>query len=156
MEITPKTDSLLRSQGIFLGPKAELENLITTLTDVGSPIKVFIDEVTLSEAIEFWAPAESLFDTQNTSWSSTWVEQILPPEAIEAIRSFLEKAKGSESGFFFLNSGGAMNRVPPQDTAFFWRNTKYLWNGMPHGRKNLKHKKILSLLNRLVFNFSPL
>ena len=130
LEITPKTDGLLRSQGIFLGPKAELENLITTLTDVGSPIRVFIDEVTLPEAIEFWAPAESLFDTQNTSWSSTWVEQILPPEAIEAIRSFLEKAKGSESGFFFLNSGGAMNQVPPKDTAFFWRNTKYYmeWN----------------------------
>jgi len=144
LEITPKTDGLLRSQGIFLGPKAELENLITTLTDVGSPIKVFIDEVTLLEAIEFWAPAESLFDTQNTSWSSTWVEQILPPEAIEAIRSFLEKAKGSESGFFFLNSGGAMNRVPPKDTAFFWRNTKYYmewnaaWTEESETQKNIK------------------
>ncbi|KUO77794.1 MAG: FAD-binding protein [Desulfosporosinus sp. BRH_c37] len=144
LEITPKTDGLLRSQGIFLGPKAEMENLITTLTDVGSPIKVFIDEVTLPEAIEFWAPAESLFDTQNTSWSSTWVEQILPPEAIEAIRSFLEKAKGSESGFFFLNSGGAMNRVPPQDTAFFWRNTKYYmewnaaWTEESETQKNIK------------------
>jgi len=144
LEITPKTDGVLRSQGIFLGPKAELENLITTLTDVGSPIKVFIDEVTLLEAIEFWAPAESLFDTQNTSWSSTWVEQILPPEAIEAIRSFLEKAKGSESGFFFLNSGGAMNRVPPKDTAFFWRNTKYYmewnaaWTEESETQKNIK------------------
>jgi len=144
LEITPKTDGLLRSQGIFLGPKAELENLITTLTDVGSPLKVFIDEVTLPEAIEFWAPAESLFDTQNTSWSSTWVEQILPPEAIEAIRGFLEKAKGSESGFFFLNSGGAMNRIPTQDTAFFWRNTKYYmewnaaWNEESETQKNIK------------------
>ena len=95
------------------------------MTDVGSPIKVFIDEVTLLEAIEFWAPNEPLFDTQNTTWSSAWVEQILPTDGIKAIRSFLEKAKGSESNFFFLNSGGAMNRVPSQDTAFFWRNTKY-------------------------------
>ncbi len=144
LEVFSKTNGLLRSQGIFLGPKAELENMVTTLTDVGSPLKVFIDEVTLPEAIEFWAPAEPLFDTQNTSWSSAWVEQILPPEGIEAIRSFLEKAKGSESNFFFLNSGGAMNRVPSQDTAFFWRNTKYYlewdaaWTEESETQKNIK------------------
>jgi FAD/FMN-containing dehydrogenase len=68
LEAFAKTNGLLRSQGIFLGPKAELEKLITPLTDVGSPLKVFIDEVTLPEAIEFWAPNEPLFDTQNTTW----------------------------------------------------------------------------------------
>lgn len=51
VEITPKSIGLLHSQGIFLGPKAELEKLITPLTDAGTPIKVFIDEVTLAEAI---------------------------------------------------------------------------------------------------------
>ncbi|MBL4931857.1 FAD-binding oxidoreductase [Clostridium paridis] len=125
LEIYSKTNGLLRSQGIFLGPKEELEKMITTLTDVGSPIKVFIDEVSLLEAIDFWAPNEPLFDNQNTTWSSAWVEQMLPDDGINAIRDFLEKAKGSESNFFFLNSGGAMNQVPPQATAFFWRNTKY-------------------------------
>ncbi|WP_238881725.1 FAD-binding oxidoreductase [Clostridium sp. YIM B02551] len=125
LEIYSKTNGLLRSQGIFLGPKEELEKLITTLTDVGSPIKVFVDEVSLLEAIDFWAPNEPLFDNQNTTWSSSWVEQMLPDDGINAIRSFLEKARGSESNFFFLNSGGAMNQVPPQATAFFWRNTKY-------------------------------
>lgn len=125
LEIYSKTNGLLRSQGIFLGPKAELEKLITTLTYVGSPIKVFIDEVTLPEAIEFWAPNEPMFDKQNSVWSSAWVEQMLPEDGIDAIRRFLEKATGSESNFFFLNSGGAMNKVPPKETAFFWRNTKY-------------------------------
>ncbi|MDD7793445.1 FAD-binding oxidoreductase [Clostridium sp. 'White wine YQ'] len=125
LEIYSKTNGLLRSQGIFLGPKEELEKLITTLTDVGSPVKVFVDEVSLLEAIDFWAPNEPLFDNQNTTWSSSWVEQMLPDDGINAIRNFLEKARGSESNFFFLNSGGAMNQVPPQATAFFWRNTKY-------------------------------
>ena len=144
LEAFSKTNGLLRSQGIFLGPKAELEKLITTLTDVGSPLKVFIDEVTLPEAIEFWAPNEPLFDTQNTTWSSAWVEQILPADGIKAIQSFLEKAKGSESNFFFLNSGGAMNRVPSKDTAFFWRNTKYYlewdasWTEESETQKNIK------------------
>lgn len=144
LEAFSKTNGLLRSQGIFLGPKAELEKLITPLTDVGSPIKVFINEVTLPEAIEFWAPNEPLFDTQNTTWSSAWAEQILPTDGIKAIRSFLEKAKGMESNFFFLNSGGEMNRVPSQDTAFFWRNTKYYlewdasWTEECETQKNIK------------------
>jgi len=144
LEIYAKTNGLLRSQGIFLGPKAELEKLITNLTEVGSPIKVFVDEVTLSEAIEFWAPDEPLFDEQKSTWSSAWVEQTLPTEGINAIRCFLEKAKGTESNFFFLNSGGAMNRVPTKDTAFFWRNTKYYlewdasWIDESDTQKNIK------------------
>jgi FAD/FMN-containing dehydrogenase len=125
LEVYSKTNGLLRSQGIFLGPAAELEELITPLIEVGSPIKVFVDEVTLSDAIDFWAPNEPLFDDQYSTWSSTWVEKTLPEVGIKAIRSFLENATGSESNFFFLNSGGAMNRVSSQDTAFFWRKTKY-------------------------------
>jgi hypothetical protein len=125
LEAFSKTNGLLRSQGIFLGPKAELRNLIRPLREVGSPLKVLLDEVTLLEAINFWAPNEPPFDDQNTTWSSTWMERNLPEDGINAIHRFLELATGSESNFFFLNSGGVMNRVPPRDTAFFWRNTKY-------------------------------
>jgi len=143
LEIYSKTNGLLRSQGIFLGTKAELKKLITPLIDVGSPLKVFVDGVTLLEAIDFWAPNEPLFDEQKSTWSSAWVEQTLPEEGIKAIRSFLEEAEGSESNFFFLNSGGAMNSVNPKDTAFFWRNTKYYlewdasWSGKCETRKNI-------------------
>ena len=125
LEVYSKTNGLLRSQGIFLGHASEMKNLIAPLVNVGCPERVFVREVTLLEAIEFWAPDEPLFDTQYSTWSSAWVEQSLPAAGIKAIRSFLEKATGTESNFFFLNSGGAMNRVDPKDTAFFWRNTKY-------------------------------
>jgi FAD/FMN-containing dehydrogenase len=144
LEAFAKTNGLLRSQGIFLGSKAELKKLIKPLIDVGTPLKVYIDEVTLLEAINFWAPNEPLFDDQNTTWSSTWVKQLLPEKGIKAIRSFLEKATGSESNFFFLNSGGAMNKVSPKDTAFFWRNTKYYmewdaaWTEESETRENIK------------------
>ena len=125
LEAFSKTNGLLRSQGIFLGPKAKLKKLIRPLLDVGTPLKVFVKEVTLLEAIDFWAPNEPLFDDQNTTWTSAWVEQFLPAKGIHAIHRFLEKATGSESNLFMLNSGGTMNQVPPKDTAFFWRNTKY-------------------------------
>jgi len=144
LEIYSKVNGLLRSQGIFLGSKLELKKLIKPLTEVGCPVKIFIDEVTLLEAIEFWAPNEPLFDTQNSTWSSAWVEETMPAKGIKAIRNFLEKATGSESNFFFLNSGGAMNSVSPKDTAFFWRNTKYYlewdasWTEKSETRNNIK------------------
>ena len=144
LEAFPKTNGLLRSQGIFLGHASELKKLIAPLINAGDPSSVIIDEVSLLEAIEFWAPDEPLFDDQNTTWSSAWVEKILPEAGIKAIRSFLEKTTGSESNFFFLNSGGAMNRVDPKDTAFFWRNTKYYiewdasWTEKSETRENLE------------------
>jgi len=155
LEIFSKKNGLLRSQGIFLGTKAELEELITPLTDVGSPIKVFIDEVTLLEAIEFWEPEEPLFDTQNTTWSSTWVEQTLPEEGINAIRNFLEKTTGSESNVFFLNSGGAMNRVSPEDTAFFWRNTKYYMEWDASWTEACETQKAINLVNHTRIQLQP-
>jgi len=155
LEAFSKTNGLLRSQGIFLGPKSELEKLITPLTDIGSPIKAFIDEVTLPEAIEFWAPNEPLFDTQNTAWSSAWAEQILPTDGITAIRSFLEKAKGMESNFFFLNSGGEMNRVPSQDTAFFWRNTKYYVEWDASWTEECETQKNIKLVEQTRINLQP-
>ncbi len=125
LEAFSKTNGLLRSQGIFLGSEEELKKLIAPLKAAGKPSKIFVDEVTLLEAIDFWAPNEPPFDDQKTMWTSGWVEDALPEEALKAIRGFLEKAKGTESNFFFLNSGGQMNQIPPSDTAFFWRNTKY-------------------------------
>lgn len=125
LEAYSKTNGLLHSQGIFLGSAEELERIILPLTNTGAPIKVFVDEVTLLEAIDFWAPNEPLFDSQKSTWSSAWVENYVPEEGIAAMRDFLEKATGTESNFFFLNSGGVMNQIPPEETAFFWRNTRY-------------------------------
>lgn len=130
LEAFTKTNGLLHSRGIFLGQKAELEKLLIPLASVGTPTQVYIDEVSLLEAIDFWTAGSAEFDTQKTTWSSVWVEQNLPVEGLKAVRRFLEESTGSEANFFLLNSGGAMNRIHPRKTAFFWRNTKYYmeWN----------------------------
>ncbi len=130
IEAFSKTNGLLHARGIFLGPQDELEELLIPLVSVGTPTDVYIDEVSLLDAIDFWTEGSVEFDTQKTTWSSVWVEKFLPEEGLDAITRFLKKATGSEANFFFLNSGGAMNRVPPRETAFFWRNSKYYmeWN----------------------------
>jgi len=155
LEAFAKTNGLLRSQGIFLGPKAKLNKLIKPLLDVGTPLKVLVKEVTLLEAIDFWAPNEPIFDDQNTAWSSAWMEQFLPAKGISAIHSFLEKSKGSETNVFFLNSGGAMNQVPPKETAFFWRNTKYYLEWDASWTKDSETRKSIRLVGQTRTKLQP-
>jgi hypothetical protein len=155
LEVYSKTNGLLRSQGIFLGSEKELEIQLKPLLAVGNPIKAFVDEVSLPEAIDFWAPNEPLFDDQYTTWSSAWVERTLPEDGIDAIKKFLEKSSGSESNFFFLNSGGAMNRIPPHETAFFWRNTKYYVEWTSSWTKDYETDKNIALVERIRTELDP-
>lgn len=150
LEAFSKTNGLLRSAGIFLGSAAELRELIRPMLDVGTPTRVLVNDVTLLEALDFWQPlTEPLFDDQNTTWSSTWVEQTLPAKGICAIRRFLEKATGSESNLFLLNSGGAMNQVPPNATAFFWRNTRYYMEWTASWTEEFETQRNIALVERL-------
>ena len=155
LEAFAKSNGLLHSSGIFLGSKAELVKLIRPLIRTGTPIKVFVDEVSLLEAIEFWEPVESPYDDQFTVWSSAWVEKTVPEEALHAIRSFLEKAQGSEANFFFLNSGGAMNRVPPRETAFFWRNTRYYMEWTASWKKSYDTQTNIALVQQARERLQP-
>jgi hypothetical protein len=155
LEAFSKTNGLLHSSGIFLGPEEELIDLIRPLVSTGTPIKVFVDEVSLLEAIDFWQPVEPIFDDQYTKWSSAWVEQTVPEEALKAIKNFLTKATGSEANFFFLNSGGAMNRVPPHETAFFWRNTKYYMEWNASWTRNDETRRNIALVEKARKELEP-
>ncbi|NBI27918.1 FAD-binding oxidoreductase [Chengkuizengella marina] len=154
LEVFSQSDGMLESRGIFFGSQAELEKLLAPLTGVGTPTKVFVKEVTLPEAIEFWIPSEPLFSDENSTWSSTWAELILPDEALKTIRSFLEKATGT-SNFFFLNSGGAMNQVPSDETAFFWRNTKFYMEWNAKWTKDAEAQKNIRLVQNTRTELSP-
>jgi hypothetical protein len=79
----------------------------------------------------------------------------LPEEGLDAIRCFLEKATGSEANFFFLNSGGAMNRVPPDETAFFWRNTKYYMEWNASWTRDFETRKNIALVEEARQGLKP-
>lgn len=154
VEAFSESNGTLRSQGIFLGSQADLEKALTPLLGVGTPIKVCIKEVTLLEAIDFWAPNEPLFQTENSYWSSTWMEQFLPAEGLDSIRSFLEQTTG-DSNFFFLNSGGVMNRIPSDETAFFWRDTKYYMEWNSQWSESSDMQKNIDLVNNTRIDLQP-
>jgi hypothetical protein len=76
-------------------------------------------------------------------------------EAIKAIRSFLEKSTGIETNFFFLNSGGVMNEVSPEATAFYWRNTKYYMEWDASWTEECEALKNINLVNQTRIQLQP-
>ena len=132
LEIHTKKSGLLQSTGLFLGTKEELVKLLKPLTNTGTPTDVFIKTFPYLGAVEYLIPTEPIPGRalENQKFSSTWAPDLLPDEAIRVMRRFLEESTGTDSNFFFLSAGGAINQPSPKETAFFWRNTKFYleWN----------------------------
>lgn len=132
LEIYTKKNGLLRSTGLFLGSKEELIRLLYPLINTGTPIDVFVKTFSYLGAVDYLIPSEPIPGraTESQKFSSTWAPDLLPDEAIGVMRRFLEESTGTDSNFFFLNAGGAINQPSPNDTAFFWRNSKFYleWN----------------------------
>ncbi len=129
LEILSQVNGLLHVRGIFLGLKEEANCLLEPLTSTGTPT---INIVTLPypEVVEYFLPDEPARSEQSTKFSSAWAIDLLPNEAVRIIRRFLEESTGTEAGFFFQSWGGAVSRISPEATAFFWRCPKFYleWN----------------------------
>lgn len=123
LEILSKVNGLLHAKGLFLGSARELTGLLEPLTSAGTPIKVEIETLPYPEVVEYLIPDEPIpgRSDQYNKFSSAFAPELLPCEAIQIIRRFLEEATGTETNFWFINWGGAVSRIPPDETAFFWR-----------------------------------
>jgi hypothetical protein len=116
--------------GLFLGSKTEAIRLMKPVTSVGTPTKL-IRLLPYTQVVNFLLPPDPVL-TQRVSnqFSSGFGRRPFPDKAIKSMREFLEKVEGADAGFFFLNWGGAVSRVSPRATAFFWRKAKFYveWN----------------------------
>lgn len=132
LNIGPKKGGSVTMEGLFLGSKTEALRLLKPLTSVGTPTQSIIRSLPYKEAVSFLLlPDPVLTQRFSNQFSSGFAKRPFPDKAIKAMRDFLEKAEAnSPAGFFFLNWGGAVSRVSPRATAFFWRNVKYYveWN----------------------------
>ena len=119
-------------EGLFLGPKAEAIRLLSPLTSVGTPTMKTIRQLPYTEAVNFLLPPDPVLTQKfSNQFSSGFGRRPFPDKAIKHMREFLEKAEAnSTAGFFFLNWGGAVSRISPKATAFFWRKAKFYveWN----------------------------
>ncbi|PRP55673.1 FAD-binding oxidoreductase [Bacillus halotolerans] len=124
LEIYSKINGLCHAEGIFLGPKNELIKLLNPLLNAGTPTRADIKTLSYPDAIDFLDPDEPIpgRNDQSVKFSSAWGHDLWSDEPISIMRKFLEEAPGADSNFFFINWGGAIRRVPKDETAFFWRH----------------------------------
>ncbi|GAB1772385.1 FAD-binding oxidoreductase [Priestia aryabhattai] len=124
LEIFSKVNGLCHAEGIFLGSKKELIQLLEPLTNTGTPSQIVIETLPYPDAIDFLDPDEPIpgRSDQSVKFSSSWGLDLWPEEPISIMKKFLEEAPGTESNFFFINWGGAISKVPSHKTAFFWRS----------------------------------
>jgi rhodanese-related sulfurtransferase len=143
LTIGPKKGGNVTMTGLFLGSKTEAIRLMKPVTSVGTPTKL-IRLLPYTQVVNFLLPPDPVL-TQRVSnqFSSGFGRRPFPDKAIKSMREFLEKVEGADAGFFFLNWGGAVSRVSPRATAFYWRKAKFYvewnssWNKKSEAAKNI-------------------
>lgn len=148
-EILSEEAGLLHVRGLFLGLENELFQLLKPLLNAGTPTDVVIETVDYPDAIEFLLPDQQIPGRTdiNNKFSSAWAPDMLPDQAIRALRRFLVEAGGRDTGVFFLNTGGKMNRIAPDATAFFWRDTKFYLEWSATWFEKTEEARILALVD---------
>jgi FAD/FMN-containing dehydrogenase len=117
-----KAAGTITSYGMFIGSEeARLRDLLRPLLGIGKP-EVRIEAMPYLDAFNHFGSGEQ---PHNDKFSSVWVYDSLPSEAIETVRGFLADAPDAEVDIWCLSWGGAVGRIPTGDTAFFHRKARY-------------------------------
>lgn len=120
LTIASGLQSLLLMQGVFLGSAQELRHLLQPLLRAGSPQNVTIEEIPWLEAVARIAVTQP--DSPEPFKSvGPFFNQLLPDEAIDIIRCFINEPPTSSVSVFFHGLGGAVAKVPSDATAYFYR-----------------------------------
>ncbi|MBW7456941.1 FAD-binding oxidoreductase [Paenibacillus sepulcri] len=131
LTIGPKKGGNVSMEGLFLGSKTEAIRLLKPMTSVGTTTSKLIRLLPYPKVVDFLLPPDPvLTQRESNQFSSGFGRRPFPDKAIKSMRQFLEQVEGKDAGFFFLNWGGAVSRVAPRATAFYWRKAKFYveWN----------------------------
>lgn len=132
LSIGPKKGGNVSMLGLYLGSKSNALRQLEPILSVGTPTQKTIRSLPYKEATKFMlAPDPVLTQRFSNQFSSGFGYRPFPDKAFKIMREFLEKAEGgTPAGFFFLNWGGAISRIAPKATAFYWRKAKFYveWN----------------------------
>jgi len=128
------SEPVVGSGGQFFGTEAELHSLIAPLVATGTPTRVTVGTLSYLDAVLHWAGCHPFNQCQAVrrfrfKGKSDYVDAPLPKEAIATLLTGLEanQADGSLGrGELILDSyGGAINRVPKEETAFVHRSSLF-------------------------------
>ncbi|MCK9860926.1 FAD-binding oxidoreductase [Paenibacillus sp. ATY16] len=145
LSIGPKKGGNVSMLGVYLGCKKKALKFLRPILSVGTTTKRDIQSLPWLQATKFLlAPDPILPQKFSNQFSSGFGRRPFPDKAFKYMRGFLEKAEGgTPAGFFFLNWGGAIRKIAPRATAFYWRDPQYYveWNSSwvkpSHAAKNI-------------------
>ncbi|MBC8081160.1 MAG: FAD-binding oxidoreductase [Gorillibacterium sp.] len=145
LTVGPKKGGNVSMLGIYLGSKMNALRLLKQIVSVGETSTQVIRELPYLQATKFMlAPDPVTTQKFSNQFSSGFGKRPFPDKAYKAMREFLENAEGgTPAGFYFLNWGGAIRRLAPKDTAFYWRKAQFYveWNSSwvkpSHAAKNI-------------------
>ncbi|WP_214630178.1 FAD-binding oxidoreductase [Paenibacillus agaridevorans] len=131
LTIGPKRGGNVMMEGLFLGSRCEAVRLLRPITSIGTPTERLIRSLPYRQAVNFLLPPDPVLTQRySNQFSSGFGREPFPRQALKPMREFLEQVEGEDAGFFFLNWGGAVSRVAPEATAFYWRDASFYveWN----------------------------
>ncbi len=120
LSIVSGKESLLLMQGVFLGPAEELRQLLSPMLEIGTIESASIEEIPWTEAAARIAATQP--DAPEPFKSvGPFLYSLLPDEGIEIIEAFINRAATSSVSVFLHGLGGAVAKVSPRATAYFYR-----------------------------------
>ncbi|NIK70081.1 hypothetical protein FHT67_003536 [Paenibacillus sp. BK720] len=145
LSVGPKKGGNVSMLGVYLGCKKKALKFLQPILSVGTTTKKDIRSLPWPQATKFLlAPDPILPQKFSNQFSSGFGRRPFPDKAFKYMREFLEKAEGgTPAGFYFLNWGGAIRKIAPRATAFYWRDPQYYveWNSSwvkpSHAAKNI-------------------
>lgn len=142
IELRAKEVNRIEVLGEFVGPVAKLKQLIQPLLKTGSPIAQRVKAVLYIDTVKFF-DSPSGDRPSNFKRSGSFIEEPLPREAILKMKQFLARAPNENASIWHQSLGGAVNRLAPKDTAYYYREAiiaqEYIssWNSTSEERKNV-------------------
>ncbi|WP_342512038.1 FAD-binding oxidoreductase [Sporosarcina sp. FSL K6-1522] len=120
-----KLNGTITSTGQLLGTKKELKDLLKPLLKAGTPTEVMLKTVPFNEAVKFFAEPDSL-EFHKFKNTGAFAYCRLPSEGIETMIEFLRNAPNCHSDVWGQSLGGAVSDVAPSETAYYYRDAKYI------------------------------
>lgn len=119
---SPDGDPVFAISVCYIGSMEQGERVLEPLRQFGSPLA---DEIGPMAYTEVQAAGDAFFPIgSHFYWKSHFLEQI-PDDLIEATVAHFARAPSPRSLIVFQQFGGAVNRVPPSDSAFRHRSVQY-------------------------------
>lgn len=144
---TPGTKRII-STGEFVGPQAELRDLLEPLITTGHPATVDILSVPYLEAVRTFAgigPIAGKFGITESKpikfkHTGAYVLENLPDQAIQRMLDFMRIAPNETNSVEFQALAGAVNRVAPEATAYFHRAARFNLHYKANWISNIKEE----------------